>query len=125
MKEIFRAVSIAANSKDNDKSYYLGCVALRYDGVLVTSTNTTVIENQTPSAHAEARALRKAGRGAILWVARVLKDRKTWAMAKPCKNCRARILNKEVIKVYYTTGPGEFELWVPGNNDVFGYDKIG
>ena len=107
------AAKLAAQSKDDQKNFFLGCIALRKDGVLVSSTNQTVIEHKTPSAHAEARVLRKAGWGAILWVARVLKDRQTWANAKPCSFCRTLIANKNVQKVYYTIGPNEYGIWKP------------
>lgn len=115
MKELHRAAWLAANSKVRDKNYFLACLALRKDGVMVHSTNSTVAENPTPSAHAESRCLRKTGSEAILWVARVLKDRKTWAMAKPCRHCRSLILNKNVKRVYYTIGPNEYGIWNPGD----------
>lgn len=117
MRELDRAAEVAANSKHINKSYYLGCVALRKDGVFVTSTNMTISEHQTPSAHAEARVLRKAGRGAVVWIARVRKDKCTWALAKPCKKCRALLINYEVEKVIYTIGPNEYGIWKPDDKE--------
>ncbi len=111
MKMLDDAAKLAAETKHNEKHFLLGCIAERQDGVLVKSTNAEV---RTPEAsgHAEARSLRKAGFGATLWVARVLRDG-SWAMAKPCKNCKALIKNKGVKKVYYTTGPNSWESWNP------------
>ena len=121
-----RAARIAANSKDENKSFFLACIALRKDGAFVHSTNNTIVEHQTPSAHAEARVLKKAGYGSILWVVRVLKDKKTWAAAAPCDKCRALIINKGVSRVYYTIGPMEVGIWdpqSPGQLSSLGYDK--
>lgn len=105
------AAKLAANTKQQGKQFLLGCIAERKDGALVKSTNSKVKVPEA-SAHAEARSLRKAGFGATLWVARVLKDG-SWAMAKPCKNCETLIRNKGVKKVYYTTGPNSWESWEP------------
>ncbi len=113
-KILNRAADLAASRVHHNKHFLLGAVALREDGVFVYSTNEVAKENRTPSAHAEARVLRKAGRGAILWVARVLRgDKETWAQASPCSNCRRLILNHKVKKVYYTIGPDEFGVWEP------------
>lgn len=113
-QKIFKkAAELASNSKERNKKFDLACIALRKDGVLVKATNITVIQNRSPSSHAEARVLRKSGTGAIIWIVRVLKDKKTWAMAKPCKNCQSLIKNYNVKKVYYSTGPGNYEIWTP------------
>lgn len=114
MKLLHQAAKFAAASKDDNKNFYLACIGLRRDGVLVYATNTIVAEHPTPSAHAEARVLRKTGKGAILWVARVLRDGKTWALAKPCITCTPLIENKDVERVYYTIGPNEWGVWIPG-----------
>lgn len=108
------AAEIAANSKNTDKNFFLAAIALRADGAWVMATNQTAHDAQRPCAHAEARALKKAGKGCILWVARVLKDKKTWAMAKPCSKCQALLQNKRVNKVYYTIGPNEYGTYYPG-----------
>lgn len=107
------AIEFAAKTKNTDKNFFLAAIALRKDGTWVWSTNSTVMESPMPSAHAEARVLKKAGQGAIIWVARVLKDRKTWAMARPCRTCSALIHNRLVSKVYYTIGPNEYGVYLP------------
>lgn len=113
LKMLNKAALLAASNK-NDINFYLAAVALRKDGTLVCSVNN-MVRQPTPSAHAEARVLRKAGAGSILWVSRVLKDGVTWAKAAPCKTCRTLINNKLVSKVYYTIGPNEFGVWKPGD----------
>lgn len=100
------------------KDYSLACVAIRNDGVLVKSTNGVVPrtlktskKTALPSAHAEIRALKKAGKGAILYVARVWRNG-DWALSRPCTTCQAMIKNRGVRIVYYTIGPNEWGTWV-------------
>jgi len=109
---LLEAVRLAATDCHTNKNFFIGCIALRRDGVYVRSKNSRV-KDPNLNGHAEAKALKKAGRGSILWVARVLKDGKTWAIAKPCKKCQALIKNKGVKRVYYTIGPGEYGIWDP------------
>ena len=111
MRMLIEAAKMALETKQQDKNFLLGCIALRKDGAFVRSTNSTV---RVPNlnAHAESRVLRKAGHGAILWVARVLRDG-SWALAKPCGGCRLLIRNRGVKKVYYTNGPNEYGVWNP------------
>ncbi len=107
------AAALALSDK-NRKNFRLGCVVKRSDGAIVTATNHhTQIPN--PTAHAEARALRKSDWGCILYVARVIKNGE-WALAKPCKRCQAIIRNRGVKTVYYTIGPGEYGIWHPRQN---------
>lgn len=98
MKMLNKAVALAI--KGNwEKNYLLGAIALRKDGVYVYSKNS-LVQTPSPTGHAEARILKKAGTGAILWVARVYRDG-GWAMAKPCTTCQTLIKNKGVKRVYY------------------------
>lgn len=99
-----------------DRNYRLGCIAERTDGAIVISRNERT-EKPNPSAHAEVRALRKAGKGSTLYVARVNRS-KDWTFARPCPRCQAYICSKEVHKVYYTISPGEFGVWYPGRTEL-------
>jgi len=99
------------------RSFWLGAVAKRKDGAIVVSTNEKV-QKPTPTAHAEARVLRKAGKGATLWVGRVMRSDHSWAMAKPCKKCQALIRSMGVVKVYYTISPGNFGVWYPQKDKI-------
>ena len=99
--------------RGDSRSFYLGCVIKRKDGAIVSSANGR-LKIPCPDGHAEAKALRKAGKGAkVLCVARILKSTKEWAMAKPCKECQKRIRSMNVKKVYYTIGPNEYGVWYP------------
>src|SRR5690554_3819666 len=106
------AARVALSGRDN-RNFKLGCVARRKDGAIVYSVNE-LIRFPTPSAHAEARVLKKSGRGATLWVARITKD-STWTIARPCARCQAKIRNMNVQKVYYTIAPNEFGVWYPND----------
>jgi len=110
MDPLKRAATLAADG--TDKNFFIGCIALRKDGAEVRSRNSRV-KDPNINGHAETKVLKKAGYGATLWVARVLKNGKTWAMAKPCPKCQALIRNKGVKRVYYTIGPGEYGVWDP------------
>jgi len=111
MKLLQVAARVAEESLDG-RSFLLGCVAKRKDGTLVYSYNS---HSNFPlyAGHAEARVLRKAGKGATLWVARILRLNGEWAMARPCSRCQALLKNKKVKKVYYTIGPNEYGTWRP------------
>jgi tRNA(Arg) A34 adenosine deaminase TadA len=106
--DVAAALALAEKGR---KNFRLGAVIKRLDGAIVTATNHhTKFPN--PSAHAEARALRKADWGCVLYVARVTADG-GWALSKPCKRCQAIIRNRGVKKVYYTIGPNEYGVWYP------------
>lgn len=111
MRLLIEAARVARESVDG-RPFLLGCVAKRKDGAYVYSYNS---HSNFPlyAGHAEARALRKAGSGAIIWVARVLRKNGEWAMARPCGRCQALIKNRKVKKVYYTIGPNEYGIWKP------------
>ena len=115
MKNLKLAIDLACQSKD-EKSFYFCCAAKRSDGPLVFSVNHNVSSQKIPQHHAEARVLRKCNYGSVLYVARVLKDRKTLAIAKPCIFCQNFIKNKGVKKVYFTIDNRRYGLWKINNN---------
>jgi tRNA(Arg) A34 adenosine deaminase TadA len=106
---LLNTLALIALGNDDGKEYLLASLIQRKDGAIVISYNAKTKE-PTPSCHAEARALRKADAGAILYVARVTRDGK-WAMSKPCKYCQSYIKNRRIKKVYYTIGPNEYGIW--------------
>ncbi len=96
-----------ALSGDITKNHMLAAVSKRKDGVVVASRNGKT-QVPRPTAHAEARALKKSGHGCTLYVAKVQKTTGEWGMAKPCNNCMTLIRNMKVKRVYYTIGPNEY-----------------
>lgn len=111
MKLLHEAARLAF-SGDKRKHHLLACIARRKDGATVSSRNG-MTQVPRPSVHAEARALKKAGHGAILYVAKVQKRTGEWGLAKPCDNCMKLIRNKKVKKVYYTIAPNEYGVIEP------------
>jgi tRNA(Arg) A34 adenosine deaminase TadA len=86
--------------KDDDRTYFHGAVGIRKDGVIVASSNGNPKEPE-PKHHAEARVLRKLGKGGILFVVRTLADG-TWGDSRPCPRCWARIVSAKVDSVYWS-----------------------
>ncbi len=101
-----KAISAAKKDTDTLRAYVLGAVALRADGTLVSSRNGSC-QHPTPSTHAEARVLRKAGAMATVYVARIKKDG-TVGCARPCPHCLAALINRGAIRCYYTISDSEF-----------------
>ena len=103
-KKIFNYFEIAARtacSKDDRRSFLLGCVAIRADGCLVKSLNSPT-EMQNRMAHAEYKLSRKLDSGAEVYVARVRLDNFKFGIARPCKSCMKRLKTMRVRKIYYT-----------------------
>lgn len=98
--------------KNRDKhpyiAYTVGAVAVRKDGVVVHSTNLPA-KTRTPCAHAEARVMRKAGRGAKVYVARISADG-DFRLAKPCPTCEALLKARGVAEVWYTDNEQQYNL---------------
>ncbi len=112
------AGEVALTDDVNDKrNFWLGAVAIRKDGAIVKSRNGAVIANHMgegycsfPPAHAEARALKKAGQGSILYVARVSRKDRRLALARPCVDCMGLLKAFNVLKCYYTISPYEYGI---------------
>ena len=91
----------------DNRSFCLGAVGLRNDGVIVTAKNIAAA-NIVPTHHAEARVVRKLTPNSIVWVARVLRSTDEWTMSRPCAGCQIRMKAAGVKKVVYTIGPDEW-----------------
>lgn len=105
MQKIWTYFEIAgrmATSKDDRRTYRIGCLAIRNDGAKVRARNESS-RVPTPYAHAEARISTRIDHGAIVYIARV-KNNGEFGMAKPCKNCIRFLRSKKVKRAYYTTG---------------------
>lgn len=125
---LHQAAQIALPSIDKDyRDFWLGCIGIREDGVMVSSKNgaasfrTTIKSYQLlPSSHAEGRVLRKLGKGGIIFVARVSKKDRSLVMARPCGMCQTRLRAYKVNKVYYTINDNQYGIWYPDSDT----DKI-
>ena len=103
---ILQAARAAKRWLNDKRAHAVGAVAIRRDGAVVQSRNGSAQE-PIPEAHAEFRVLRKAGRGAIVYVARVRKDG-SLGLARPCERCQTLIKQLDA-EVYYVTDDGEVE----------------
>lgn len=107
-KMLAEAASAAIRSKDI-RTFLLGAVGLRADGVFVSSRNIPAPEATFErSHHAETRLARKLTPGSTVWVARVARKDGFWAMAKPCHGCERRLRAAGVSRIVYTIGPNEW-----------------
>ena len=102
-----RAAMVGHHRAGERRQYILGAVGLRNDGVMVQSRNISA-PLPAPEHHAETRLARKLTPGSTVWVARISRKHKDWAMAKPCPNCERRLRMAGVDKVVYTIGPNEW-----------------
>lgn len=98
------AAEAARPDVDRLRRAFIGAVGVRTDGALVRARNGSAA-SISPSCHAEARLVKKCGRGAEVFVARVLKSGEL-AMARPCSRCRAVLRAKGIKYVTFTTGDG-------------------
>lgn len=100
------ARQLAERQKDL-RAHAIGAVAIRMDGTLVKARNGSDT-SPNPAIHAEYRLMRKAGRGAVVYVARQGKDGRI-GLAKPCSHCLCTLRNKGAARVYYTITEREFD----------------
>jgi deoxycytidylate deaminase len=108
------ASKVANVSIDTCRKAFIGCIAVRKDGAIVSSRNSAT-RNPTgpaPVSHAERKVLKKSGYGATLYVARVRRDGSI-GCAKPCARCRASMRSMGVERVYYTISPDEWAWLKP------------
>jgi cytidine deaminase len=97
----------SSGSKLDKRTFFLGSIGLRNDGVFVSAKNISA-QNVNPSVHAEARLVRKMTPDSTVWVARVARRDGAWALAKPCHSCQVKLRAAGVARVVYTIGPDEW-----------------
>ncbi len=109
-KKMLNAAAMAAiqNSERSIdiRTFFLGSVGLRNDGVIVSSRNVAS-RDVALTHHAEARLSRKLTPNSEVWVARIRKNGE-WAIARPCESCQNKLRMAGVSRVVYTIGPSEW-----------------
>jgi len=105
------AAKIAVKGGRSNRSFFLGAVGQRNDGVIMEARNISATD-YAPNHHAEARLVRKMTPDSTVWVARVSKRDGSWALARPCEGCQIRMRFVGVRKVIYTIGPDEWGVMV-------------
>ena len=108
------ACKVANPEADRCRKAFIGAVAIRKDGAVVSSRNVATLHPTgiSPICHAERKALAKSGYGAVVYVARVRKDGSI-ALAKPCARCLASMRAMGVKKCYFTISNKEYGVIYP------------
>lgn len=103
----FEMAGKLTSSKEDNRRYLIGAVAIRKDGALVSAVNSC---SQIPDrhVHAEYRLALKMDQGSTVYVARVRLLNGEFAMARPCFECRKILTGKRVKRVYYTISNNEY-----------------
>lgn len=100
--------------RSDARTFCLGAVGLRNDGVIVTAKNIAAAD-VVPTHHAEARVVRKLTPDSVVWVARISRMNGEWTMSRPCANCQGRMRAAGVKKAVYTIAPNEWGTLYFGN----------
>jgi hypothetical protein len=101
-------VSIKGNWR---RKSHVGAIGIRTDGTVVQAWNGSpggTTYERCPSAHAEARLVRKLDAGSIVYVARVRKEDGKMALSKPCKDCERVLRRRGIKRVEYSINEHEF-----------------
>lgn len=120
------AADAAMIDKENERNFWIGSIGLRRDGAIVSARNGAVFSTQAskfeliPSSHAEGRILNKMDRGGTIYVARIAKLTRQYAMAAPCPMCQIRIKSFMIERVYYTINANQYGCWYVGKD----YHKV-
>ena len=107
MLKVAAAAALQGAARGDDiRTFFLGAVGIRNDGVLVASRNVAS-RDVALSHHAEARLVRKLTPNSEVWVARVRKNGE-WALARPCQSCQVRLKSAGIARVTYTIDENEW-----------------
>ena len=107
IKRMFNYAAELAVSKEDDRAFLLSAVAIRYDGAIVGSSNSST-ELPFRMAHAEYRLAKKLDKYSSVYVVRIRLLDGSFAMARPCKDCQKVLRFKNVEKVYYTISHNQY-----------------
>ena len=96
-----------AQSKNDERSFLIGALAIRKDGCMVKALNGP---SQFPmrTAHAEYRLSSKIDIGSIVYVARVRIGDGALAISRPCDSCLSALMSKGVSKIFYSITSDEY-----------------
>lgn len=101
------AAEVAIKGEER-RHFYLGAVGVRDDGAQVRAHNkSTMLQDRR--FHAEYRLIKKMDVGSVVYVVRVTKGGRQFALAKPCANCLNAMLKRGVKRVYFTVSETEYD----------------
>lgn len=104
----FKLAARTALSKLDHRKFFMGAVALRNDGTIVTSANVRNTSDKNNVHHAEYRLSSKLDKGAEVYVVRISKKTGGYCMARPCAACQTSLQQHGVYRVYYTISDTEW-----------------
>lgn len=110
----FQMAALTAIKREDERSFLLGAVGIRYDGALVKSVNASSF-HPVRTGHAEARLCKKLDVGSIVYVVRVKLLDGSLATARPCKSCQKILRSTGVSKVYYSISEFEYGIMTFNN----------
>ena len=105
---MFEIAKKIAQARSDERDFLLGAVAIRHDGIIVGSSNGSVVMDMTDrrgyfaKCHAEYRLCRKLDKNSTVFVVRVNNTDGLYRNAKPCRTCENIMRTRGVSKVYYT-----------------------
>ena len=111
IEKYFKLAAEVAQLREDGRIFLLGCVAIRGgDQAVVLSSNSPVMignlgtneRTSFPPAHAEMKCAKKMSKHSIVFIARIRKDTKNYALARPCPYCMNMLLAKNAVKIYYS-----------------------
>ena len=115
LRYYFDLATKIALSKEDQRSFRVGALCVRNDGVLVGAPNSPVLEPDR-KAHAEYRTAKKIDFNGVFYIVRMLRRDNSLAIARPCNNCQNMLISKRVKKVFYSISPTKYGCWHPHNN---------
>lgn len=126
LKEAAR-VAVPSDINFDNRTFWIGAIGFTKDGRKVSAKNGYVVSGtfdnyqKIPNSHAEGRLIEKIGKGGdAIFVSRITKSTKEFAMARPCSMCRIKIKSAKINKVYYSINNEYYGIWYPDKD----YDKI-
>jgi cytidine deaminase len=128
MLEAAAKIAMPTNDDFDVRSFLLGAIGIRKDGAMVCSKNGAVMDSTSmdnwhsiAGSHAEARLVRKLGKGGVVFISRVARKDGCLAMAKPCSTCSNILKFAKVKKVIYSVNPLQYGVWIPKIDKDFIY----
>ena len=109
-KKIFNYFQIAgkltASHKDG-RSFLLGAIGIRNDGVMVTAINS-MSKFPNRQLHAEYKLSKKLDKGSTVYVVRIRLADGQFALARPCVDCFKVLSTKKVRRIFYSISNDEY-----------------
>lgn len=111
VQEIFNLAGEVAESKNDVRTFLLGAIAIRGDGVIVKALNSPT-EIPYRQAHAEYKISLKLDYGATVYVARLKFDSAKFGMSRPCISCIKALSTKKINRIYYTISDDRYGVLI-------------